>query len=30
MLLMYEEPDYALQCVTAGYHVLFSPVLHRF
>jgi GT2 family glycosyltransferase len=23
---MYEEPDYALQCVTAGYDVLFSPV----
>jgi GT2 family glycosyltransferase len=24
---MYEEPDYALQCVAAGYDVLFSPVL---
>jgi len=24
---MYEEPDYALQCVGAGYDVLFSPVL---
>jgi GT2 family glycosyltransferase len=23
----YEEPDYALQCVTAGYDVLFSPVI---
>src|SRR6266404_3170474 len=23
---MYEEPDYALQCVAAGYEVLFSPV----
>jgi GT2 family glycosyltransferase len=23
---MYEEPDYALQCVAAGYDVLFSPV----
>lgn len=23
----YEEPDYALQCVAAGYDVLFSPVL---
>ena len=22
---MYEEPDYALQCVAAGYDVLFSP-----
>jgi len=22
---MYEEPDYALQCVAAGYEVLFSP-----
>lgn len=22
---MYEEPDYALQCTTAGYHVLFWP-----
>jgi GT2 family glycosyltransferase len=30
---MYEEPDYALQCVAAGYDVLFSPVLtirHRY
>ena len=25
---MYEEPDYALQCVAAGYDVLFSPVDH--
>ena len=24
---MYEEPDYALQCVPAGYDVLFSPVI---
>jgi GT2 family glycosyltransferase len=24
---MYEEPDYALQCVTAGYDVLFSPAI---
>jgi GT2 family glycosyltransferase len=24
---MYEEPDYTLQCVAAGYNVLFSPVL---
>jgi GT2 family glycosyltransferase len=24
---MYEEPDYALQCVAAGYEVLFSPVI---
>jgi len=24
---MYEEPDYALQCVSAGYEVLFSPVI---
>jgi GT2 family glycosyltransferase len=24
---MYEEPDYALQCVVAGYDVLFSPVI---
>ena len=24
---MYEEPDYALQCVTAGYDVLFSPIV---
>ena len=24
---MYEEPDYALQCVAAGYDVLFSPSL---
>jgi GT2 family glycosyltransferase len=23
----YEEPDYALQCVAAGYYVLFSPVI---
>src|SRR5258705_1994533 len=23
----YEEPDYALQCVAAGYDVLFSPVI---
>lgn len=23
----YEEPDYALQCVAAGYNVLFSPVI---
>src|SRR5262245_31888493 len=23
---MYEEPDYALQCVAAGYDVVFSPV----
>ena len=30
---MYEEPDYALQCVAAGYEVLFSPVVtirHRY
>ena len=26
---MYEEPDYALQCVAAGYDVLFSPVDHH-
>ena len=24
---MYEEPDYALQCVAAGYHVFFSPIV---
>src|SRR5713101_6174731 len=24
---MYEEPDYALQCVAAGYEVLFTPVV---
>lgn len=24
---MYEEPDYALQCVAAGYEVAFSPVV---
>jgi GT2 family glycosyltransferase len=24
---MYEEPDYALQCVAAGYQVFFSPVI---
>jgi GT2 family glycosyltransferase len=24
---MYEEPDYGLQCVAAGYEVLFSPVV---
>src|ERR1041384_556654 len=24
---MYEEPDYALQCVAAGYEVLFSPAV---
>jgi GT2 family glycosyltransferase len=24
---MYEEPDYGLQCVAAGYEVLFSPVI---
>jgi len=24
---MYEEPDYALQCVAAGYQVLFSPIV---
>ena len=24
---MYEEPDYALQCVAAGYEVLFSPII---
>ena len=24
---MYEEPDYALQCVAGGYEVLFSPVV---
>jgi GT2 family glycosyltransferase len=24
---LYEEPDYALQCVAAGYDVLFSPIL---
>jgi len=24
---MYEEPDYALQCVAGGYDVLFSPVI---
>jgi GT2 family glycosyltransferase len=30
---MYEEPDYALQCVAAGYDVLFSPIVtirHRY
>jgi GT2 family glycosyltransferase len=30
---MYEEPDYALQCVAAGYEVLFSPgitIRHHF
>jgi GT2 family glycosyltransferase len=30
---MYEEPDYALQCVAAGYEVLFSPIVtirHRY
>jgi GT2 family glycosyltransferase len=30
---MYEEPDYALQCVAAGYDLLFSPVVtirHRY
>ena len=30
---MYEEPDYALQCVAAGYDVLFSPTItirHRY
>ena len=26
---MYEEPDYALQCVAAGYDVLFSPDHHH-
>jgi GT2 family glycosyltransferase len=26
-LHMYEEPDYALQCVAAGHEVLFSPVI---
>jgi GT2 family glycosyltransferase len=26
-LHMYEEPDYALQCVAAGHEVLFSPVV---
>jgi GT2 family glycosyltransferase len=25
---MYEEPDYSLQCITAGYDVLFSPILN--
>jgi GT2 family glycosyltransferase len=24
---MYEEPDYALQCVAAGYEVLFTPIV---
>ena len=24
---MYEEPDYALQCLAAGYDVLFSPIV---
>jgi GT2 family glycosyltransferase len=24
---MYEEPDYALQCVAAGFDVLFSPII---
>jgi GT2 family glycosyltransferase len=24
---MYEEPDYALQCVATGYDVLFSPII---
>jgi hypothetical protein len=24
---MYEEPDYGLQCVSAGYDVLFSPIV---
>ena len=24
---MYEEPDYALQCVAAGYEVLFTPII---
>ena len=24
---MYEEPDYGLQCVAAGYDVLFSPII---
>jgi GT2 family glycosyltransferase len=24
---MYEEPDYALQCVAAGYDVIFSPIV---
>jgi GT2 family glycosyltransferase len=24
---MYEEPDYALQCMAAGYEVIFSPVI---
>jgi GT2 family glycosyltransferase len=24
---MYEEPDYALQCVATGYEVLFSPIV---
>jgi GT2 family glycosyltransferase len=24
---MYEEPDYALQCVAAGYDVLFAPII---
>jgi GT2 family glycosyltransferase len=24
---MYEEPDYGLQCVAAGYHVRFSPIV---
>ncbi len=24
---MYEEPDYALQCIAAGYDVLFTPVV---
>jgi GT2 family glycosyltransferase len=24
---MYEEPDYALQCIAAGYEVVFSPIV---
>jgi len=24
---MYEEPDYALQCIAAGYEVLFTPII---
>jgi GT2 family glycosyltransferase len=24
---MYEEPDYALQCISAGYEVLFTPIV---
>jgi GT2 family glycosyltransferase len=30
---MYEEPDYALQCIAAGYEVLFTPIItirHRY